>query len=59
MAYSKWVDNTDNSLESLIDKFLINREGTLDPFSNETLLHKVDLAFDDNQTFKIDEKVVT
>ncbi|EML0418143.1 hypothetical protein RDP63_003002, partial [Enterococcus faecalis] len=36
-----------------------NREGTLDPFSNETLLHKVDLAFDDNQTFKIDEKVVT
>lgn len=59
MAYSKWVDNTNNSLENLIDKFLTNREGVSDPLSNETLVQKVDLILDGNQTFKIDEKIVT
>lgn len=59
MAYSNWIDNTDNTFEELKRKFLSNRELIKDPVTNDDLLNQVDLAFQENQKFELKGSEVT
>lgn len=62
MAYSRWIDNTNASLDALINKLMMNVEsktGIIDPFDNSPLLVSVEKVFkDSNQTFEINGKTV-